>query len=446
MYLCPMNNMVKDFIAYMQAHFFDVETSTILLAVSGGRDSIVMCDLFAQANYPFAIAHVNFKLRGEASDKDAKFVEALAGRYGVQYHTVAYDTNTYAQTHKISIQMAARDLRFAFFEALCDKHHYAFYATAHHQGDAVETYLINQLRGCGLSGLHGILPRQARLIHPLLFATRAQVDAYVAQHHLCFREDATNAQEKYIRNKIRHSLIPLLENIQPNAAHILWQNTQRLQTVEHLYKQGIDALKQEYTRHDGAINIEALRVNESAVTLLYEWLSPWGFNHSQCEQILHGTTKDTNAQRFFSVSHIATLNRGQLYVVDKETQVASDVYTINKGDTTVFKPFAMCIAYQNMPVKIEQEAHIALLDADKLSFPLQLRQWQTGDRFAPLGMKGKVKLLSDFFTDLKFSPQDKKNVWLLCSGNTIVWVVGYRISEYAKINTNTTSVLRLALQ
>ncbi len=441
-----MKNMVKDFIAYAQAHFSDLEKSTTLLAVSGGRDSVVMCDLFAQANYPFAIAHVNFKLRGEDSDKDATFVEALAARYGVQYHSVAYDTKTYAQTHKRSIQMAARDLRFAFFEQLCQIHHYPFYATAHHQGDAVETYLINQLRGCGLSGLHGILPRQGKLIHPLLFATRTQVDSYVAQHHLYFREDATNAQEKYMRNKIRHSLIPLLESIQPNTAHILWQNTQRLQEVEALYKQGITALKKQYTNDDEAISIEKLRANDSAVTLLYEWLSPLGFNHSQCAQILHGTAIDTNAQRFFSDTHMATLNRGQLYLAAKDAQIEAVRYTINKGNTFVSEPLPIRIEYKEEPVKIEREAHIALLDASKLNFPLQLRHWQTGDRFAPLGMKGKVKLLSDFFTDLKLSPQDKDNVWLLCSGTTIVWVVGYRISHYAKITADTKAVVRLVLQ
>ncbi len=440
-------SMVKDFIAYTQAHFPDLEKSTTLLAVSGGRDSVVMCDLFAQADYPFAIAHVNFKLRGKDSDKDAAFVEALAARYGVPYHSVAYDTKTYAQTHKVSIQMAARDLRFAFFEQLCQTHHYPFYATAHHQGDAVETCLINQLRGCGLSGLHGILPKQGKLIHPLLFATRTQVDSYVAQHHLYFREDATNAQEKYVRNKIRHSLIPLLEDIQPNVARILWQNTQRLQAAEDVYKQGIAALKKQYeNKDDSVINIDKLRSNNSAVTLLYEWLSPLGFNHSQCTQILHGTAIDTNAQRFLSDTHVATLNRGKLYIAVKDTQVENVSYTINKGDTFVSKPLPIRIEYKEGPVKIEREAHIALLDADKLKFPLQLRQWQTGDRFAPLGMKGKAKLLSDFFTDLKLSPQDKNNVWLLCSGTTIVWVVGYRISHHAKIAADTKAVVRLVLQ
>ncbi len=442
-----MNNMIKDFIAYTQAHFSNIEKSTTLLAVSGGRDSVVMCDLFVKANYPFVIAHVNFKLRGEDSDKDAEFVEQLAVHYGVQYHSVAYDTKTYAQTHKVSIQMAARDLRFAFFEQLCQAHHYPFYATAHHQGDAVETYLINQLRGCGLSGLHGILPRQGKLIHPLLFATRTQVDSYVAQHHLAFKEDVTNAQEKYVRNKIRHSLIPLLEDIQPNATHILWQNTQRLQEVEDLYKQGITALKKQYENNgDGAINIDKLRSNDNAVTLLYEWLSPLGFNHSQCAQILHGTAVDTNAQRFLSDTHMATLNRGSLYIAAKDAKVENVSYTINKGDTFVSQPVPMCIEYKEGPVKIEREAHIALLDADKLKFPLLLRQWQTGDRFAPLGMKGKAKLLSDFFTDLKLSPQDKQNVWLLCSGKTIVWVIGYRISHHAKITAETKEVVRLVLQ
>lgn len=439
-----MNEMLSAFKVYQAQHFPNLEEHTTLLAVSGGRDSVLMCELFHRASYPFAIAHVNFELRGDASERDAHFVAQLAQRYGVQLHSISHNTQAYARTHKLSIQMAARELRFAFFKALCHTHGYAYYATAHHQDDAVETYLINQIRGCGLSGLHGILPQQGQLIHPLLFATRQQIDSYIKAQQIDYVEDASNAQQKYMRNKIRHSLIPLLQEINPQASQLLWENTLRLQATEAVYKQGLAALQHQYSTADGQIDIHKLHDNAQATTLLYEWLSPLGFNHSQCTQMLQGTSSHRNAQTFVGTQQQATLNRGLLRLSPLLSTATPPTATIRQHTTVINKPIHLQMQLIDSPITMETDSQVALLDYDSLQFPLQLRRWRTGDRFAPLGMQGKSKLLSDFFTDLKLSPQEKEEVWLLCSQHTIVWVLGHRISHKAKIGNHTKRALRIS--
>lgn len=434
--------MLHNFKAYCKAHLPCLSAGTTLLAVSGGRDSVVMCDLFHKAEYPFAIAHVNFQLRGRASDKDAAFVAHIAQLYGVRLYSITVDTKAYAAQNKCSIQVAARELRFDFFKALCNDFGYPYYAAAHHQDDAVETYIINQLRGCGLSGLHGILPQQAKLLHPLLFCNRKQIDAYVAQHSIHYVEDATNVKQDYMRNKIRHSLMPMLERIRPQSVHMLWENSLRLQATEKLYKEGLIAIKQKYSIAENILDLAALQKNANAVTLLYEWLSIYGFNYSQCEQMLHQISVHTNAQQFCSLTHCASLDRGKLYLQKQiEVEEREDIFYIKATDKLLHHPFAMRIKYLSAEAEILRSSRIAMLDKDRLSFPLCIRKWKKGDSFMPLGMGGRRKLLSDFFTDLKLSPQQKRELWLLCSAeDTILWVVGYRISEAVKITSATQSI------
>lgn len=224
-----MHNHLVDFILKEK---LIAKGEKVLLAVSGGVDSVVMCHLFAQTDFSFGIAHCNFALRGEESDGDALFVEALAKQYNIPFDLKNCDASDYAKKHKISIQMAARDLRFAWFEELCDKEDYAVYATAHHADDAIETYFINQLRGTGIAGLHGLLPKNGKLIHPLLFTTRIEIDGYIKQYNLSFREDSSNASNKYLRNSLRHKMMPVLEGLQPAYRDILMQNMQRFSAAE----------------------------------------------------------------------------------------------------------------------------------------------------------------------------------------------------------------------
>ncbi|MCD6179361.1 MAG: tRNA lysidine(34) synthetase TilS, partial [Bacteroidales bacterium] len=249
----------------------------VLLTVSGGIDSVVMCHLFAQTDFVFAIAHCNFGLRGAESDGDAAFVEALAKDLNIPFFLNNCSASAYAKKHKISIQMSARDLRFVWFRELCEKENYAVYATAHHADDAIETYFINQLRGTGIAGLHGLLPKNGKLIHPLLFTTRNEIDTYVKQNNLSFREDSSNASTKYLRNSLRHKVMPVLESLQPNYRTILMQNMQRFSSAESIYLQKVEEERKRICTNKAdklIISIRELVALSNTATYLYEFLKP----------------------------------------------------------------------------------------------------------------------------------------------------------------------------
>jgi len=439
--------MLTAFIKYLNENYLTSSEHT-LIGVSGGRDSVVLCELYHRANLPFAIAHCNFNLRADESDTDEAFVQALSVKYGVKLHTKQCLTKEYADEKGISIQMAARDLRFDFFKGLLKKYKYVYYATAHHQDDAIETYLINQIRGTGIAGLHGILPKVGSLIHPLLFASRQDIDKFIEKHHIEYRDDSTNASTKYMRNKIRHDLMPMFIDINPQIREVFQDNMKRLNAVEQIYNTKINDIKKEVLSvSEGKVKIRLDFDPNIGPTVLYEMVKTYGFNFSQASQIMNSLTKGNNGSVFMSITHRLLLDRGTLTIEENISEFENGdnhIYSIDSSTLRIDLPMEMRFEKTEQN-SIIQDNHIAQFDYSKLDFPLVLRKWRRGDYFCPLGMNGKRKLISDFFIDEKIAVFQKEKIYLLCSGKHIIWVVGHRIDDRYKIKKDSTQVLKVSL-
>ena len=423
------------------------EKGKTLLAVSGGMDSIVMADLYYRASYPAAIAHCNFKLRAEESDEDQAFVRRLAETYNLPFYTKNFDTQGYASQNGISIQMAARELRYNWFEELLEDSSLKLVAAGHHLDDAIETFFINLMRGSGIRGIHGILPRQNNLVHPLLFATRREIDVYLKQNKLSYREDSSNLSHKYTRNKIRHQLLPALEEMQDDYRQIFRGNFERIRQSEEIFKQKV---KEEFEKvhqikgDEVYFDIDKLRKLEPVETYLYEFLAPYNFHYREIKKIAVALDS-IPGKKFYSETHVLIKDRRYLIVTKRKTG-EPESFTVDEEDTYLSAPVSMRItkhAYTSDFV-ISGKTSVAMLDYDKLQFPLKLRRWKQGDRFQPLGMK-HMKKLSDFFIDNKLSVLDKEKIWVLQSGMDIVWVVNHRIDERYKITNNTNWIFRIEL-
>ncbi|MEK6479297.1 tRNA lysidine(34) synthetase TilS [Catalinimonas sp. 4WD22] len=442
--------MVNKFRAFIhETNLFD-ENSPILLAVSGGIDSVVMADLFAEANFDFAITHCNFHLRGEESDGDEAFVRQLARQYEVDCFVKAFETTDYAEQEKVSIEMAARKLRYDWFNTLLNQHNYAFVATAHHKNDVLETMLFNLSRGTGIAGLHGILPKKANIIRPLLFAGRKQIENYAKQKKLNWREDRSNQDEKHRRNLIRRKVIPVLEVVNPNLLQTMEMSLERISGTEDVFKAVVKDLKSICIRNDGRdvyLNINILKNQPGLKVVLHELIKEYGFQYHQSREIAEFVEKhERNIQVgkvFDSPTHRLNIDRkelvissltddiGDLYMIDeKEHILQTDEFELNFNVLDAHK-------YKIMPL-----ANIAALDHEKLKFPLKLRTWKKGDYFFPLGMNRKKKL-SDFMIDLKIPLNLKKRVMVLVSGDEIVWVVGHRIDHRYRVIDKTKQVFEV---
>ncbi|NPD46553.1 tRNA lysidine(34) synthetase TilS [Lentimicrobium sp. S6] len=433
--------MLKSFLNFSQHHQL-TSSSPILIGVSGGRDSVVLCDLYHLAKIDFAIAHCNFGLRAEESNEDEKFVIQLAKKYQVPLFRTKIPTKAYAEESGISIQMSARAQRVNWFKKLCKENEFEYYATAHHSDDAIETYFINQIRGTGISGLHGILPKQGTLIHPLLFASREDITQHAEVNNLSWREDSSNAKTKYLRNKIRHQVLPLLQEINGGVKQTIIENMGRFYETEQIYLQKIEELKKELllkTKEGWSIPLETLRSHAQATTILYEFLKEFGFNYSQCKQVLQENEFSQVGALFYSSSY--QLLRDRKYLLLKET-ISDDVqeYDIKSTSSPIETPIKLKIE-SSENTDIIADKNIAKLDADLIEFPLKIRKWKQGDYFYPLGMKGQKKLVSDFFIDHKMSLFEKQNTWVLCSKNKIVWIIGHRIDNRFKISSQTSKTI-----
>ena len=419
-----------------------------LLAVSGGVDSVVMCHLFKMAGYDFGIAHCNFKLRGEASDDDARFVKALSEELGVHYFEVPFDTEKYATENKLSIQEAARNLRYQWFETVRSKNGYDYIATAHHVNDSLETILYNFTKGCGIRGLHGISHKKEKIIRPLLFSNKKEILQFCLSNNIIFREDTSNESDKYARNAIRHHVIPALEKINPSLSKTTFENIQRLRETELFFNYAIELLRNEVTEiKQGVVSIYVKKLIETPApaTLLYEILRPYGFNSDQIEQMLQSVENHSGAM-FYSKTHEALLDR-YLFIVKKNVKPVTHEYYIRKSDTIV-KTEKQEFSFEvinNEPDIFPTEKNTAQFDCFKLSFPLRLRRWKDGDSFYPLGMKGKRKKVSDLFIDEKVSRFEKEEIWILeTSKGNICWVVGLRMDDRYKVSDETRQGFRIS--
>lgn len=444
--------MLNLFNSYVTKEKLFSKTDKILLTVSGGIDSIVLCELFHNAGFKFGIAHCNFQLRGDESDGDENFVEALAEKYEVQFHSVSFDTSAFAKHNKLSIQVAARQLRYQWFEEIREQFNYKYIATAHHQNDSIETFFINLIRGTGIAGLHGILPKQNNIIRPLLFSTKEQIELYAKKSKLKNREDSSNASDKYVRNKIRHQLIPLLKELNPSIEQTIAEDIQRLSNTEKIYKKEIEKKHSKIVTKDKngiRLSIKELKKLEPLEAYLFEFLHPLGFNSTTINEIIDSLNSQSGKQ-FFSSTHRLIKDRD--FLIIEPNQVSGIKYLVSeqKTENLFIKKGQKKFIYNELVLnlksvakaendKLKTKNDIANIDFDKLQFPLEIRKWEKGDAFYPLGMKGKKKL-SDFFIDKKLSIPQKENTWLLTSNNKIVWIIGLRMDDRFKITDKTTKI------
>jgi tRNA(Ile)-lysidine synthase len=438
--------MQQEFSRYISQHGLVPANSRILAAVSGGIDSMAMLHLLVSTGINCAVAHCNFCLRNDESDGDESFVRQTASEFGIPIHVIRFNTNEYALKKSISIQMAARELRYQWFDKLSRQYDYHLIAIAHNRDDRAETLFINLARGTGIRGLTSIKPKNGKIIRPLLFASRHEIAGYVRQNNIVFREDSSNASDHYARNYIRHQLIPGLKNYFPGILQTMERNMEHFADVESLYASAVKHFKQQLIKKSGnqyRIDMQGLIKSPSPPTLLYEMLKPFGFSNAIIPNILESTALNHSGRQFFSHTHRLVCNR-QYLIVECIKNRNEQTYLIESGSMEISIPVRLKIDTLDATpeYKPDTSPDAACLDAAKLLFPLMLRRWQQGDVFYPLGMKN-MKKVSDFFIDNKLSIIDKEQVWLLTSAGKIVWIVGYRIDNRFKITHDTQKIIKI---
>jgi len=438
-----MGIMLERFRDFIKANSLCEEGDLILVAVSGGIDSVVMLDLLINAGFETGIAHCNFHLRGKESEEEADFVESLAADYSVKFHRIDFETGKHAKDEGISIQMAARNLRYTWFEEIRAANKYDFIATAHNQDDILETFFINLSRGTGIRGLAGIPSKSGKLIRPLLFASRENIIDYANLKGLIHREDSSNTSDKYLRNKIRHQLLPMLEEQNPSFRKSLVETISKLSETEKLFRGELENLRKSLlvvSDDRTSLSIPELEKLESKKTILYEILADFNFGSASVEDIVNSLNGPPGKQ-FFSPTHRLVKDRKDLIITPLKEE-ENRKYYLDLSEGQVYDPLDLewVVVDNTDNFKIPKNPNIACLDLDLLDFPLILRHWQKGDYFQPFGMQG-IKKISNFLIDEKVSLPDKENTWMLASGHKIIWVIGHRIDEKFRITGKTRQVL-----
>ncbi len=445
-------SLLDQFKANWQKHFnqLSINNCHLLLAVSGGIDSIVLVDLVSKSGFDFTIAHCNFQLREEESTRDENFVRSLAGKYGKEVLVKQFDTASFANKNKTSIQEAARKLRYDWFNELLNstfKTQHSKLLTAHHADDNIETVLFNFFRGTGISGLHGILPKQGNIIRSLLFAKKEAIVAYAKENNLSWVEDSSNASDKYSRNYIRHQVIPMMKTIFSSVEDNLLNNIERMGEAEQLYNQAIQLHKSKLLEQKGnETHIPVLKLRQAVPlqTIVWEIIKDFGFTAHQANEVIKLLDAE-NGSFIQSSTHRIILNRKWLIIATLQGDEAKHI-VIDAGEKNVAfeKGELIFESLEGSSYKVQDSASIAAFDAGAISFPLLLRKAKTGDYFYPLGMPKKKKL-SKFFIDQKLSKTTKENVWVLESNKKIIWVIGLRIDDRVKIKPSTKNILRVII-
>ena len=432
--------MLLKFQNHLNTNLSFLKGKKLLLAVSGGIDSMVLVHLCHQLNLDFAIAHCNFQLRGVESNEDEAFVKSHAEKMQVPVFIERFDTQTFADQHKLSIQVVARNLRYEWFYSLLANHNFDYILTAHHLDDSLETFLINFTRGSGMEGFTGIPQQNDKIVRPLLVFSRNDIEVFAQENKVEWREDSSNTTDKYWRNKLRHDVIPVLKALNPSLLSSFENTVLHLKQTQSLAE---DAVKSLYLsvvteeEHHTVIDLKKLLKYANYKAYLYEWLRPFGFSDWTA---VYDLLAAQSGKQVLSESHILLKNRGVLLLFPKQTTISEEVYWITKEQTDVKVPLKM--SFCNASDISNQTSNVIFVDEALLQFPLTLRRWQEGDVFQPSGMTGKKKL-SKFFKDEKYSLWDKANAWLLCSDNKIVWIVGKRADERFKPTANTTKILQI---
>lgn len=428
---------------YIQKENLFSPDQKILLATSGGVDSVVMAHLFKQAGLPFVIAHCNFQLRGDESVRDESFVTTLAATLGVPFFSVRFDTVYYATEKRVSIQVAARELRYEWLETTRKASGCAYTATAHHMQDNVETVLMNICKGTGISGLHGILPRQTTLVRPLLFTQKKDLLAYATEHNISYVEDSSNIAIKYTRNFFRHQIIPVMQEAYPAVVNNIAAGIERFREAEELYSQSVIRHKKRLLLQKGNTwMIAVLRLQKTVPlhTIAWEIFRDFGCSSAQLPQVLE-LLHSTSGRLVETATHRIIRDRQWLLITTLAEQEAP-LIVIEKERTHVVTTDGHLKIKEVSKTVIPTVANIACLDKHAVQYPLLLRRWKQGDYFYPLGMRKKKKV-SRFFIDQKLSLLQKEKMWVLESGKRIVWVIGMRIDDRFKITDATKDMLLL---
>ena len=437
-----MLNKVSDFIAKHQLLSPD---DLHLVALSGGADSVALLLILQQLGYRIEAAHCNFHLRGEESDRDEKFVKSLCKKRNIPLHLIHFDTKEYASLHQVSIEMAARELRYGYFRQLCQDIGASSVCVAHHRDDAVETLLMNLLRGCGIHGLTGIRPKNDFIVRPLLGVSREEIEQYLHSIGQDYVTDSTNLVNDVLRNKIRLEVLPLLKTLNPKASENIEKTALYLSEVEKIFNESIATQKAEFiqsvsNRFPQTVAIPSLLHLPSPEYFLHEWLSPYGFNTQQTEQI-YSQLKGESGREFLSSSHTLVIDRDTLILAPHQapmkTMKIPEEGTYRYDESTRFE------VKQSSDLSISKSPDCVTLDADTVQYPLTIRPVETGDRFCPFGMEGH-RLVSDFLTDCKLSILDKRRQLVVTDRDgQIIWIVGLRSDNRFRVTEKTSKIIRL---
>ncbi|MDE6778491.1 MAG: tRNA lysidine(34) synthetase TilS [Alistipes sp.] len=420
----------------------------ILLTVSGGVDSMVMLRLFVECGYRVGVAHCNFQLRGQESDEDEVLVERHARSLGAEFYNRRFETTAEMERTGESMEMAARRLRYAWFDALSREHGYSVIAIAHHADDSVETFFINLLRGTGLRGLTGIGMQVGRIVRPLMFASRKEILEYAVQHRIAYREDSSNRSTKYLRNKIRLGLIPRIREINSKFTDLMRRNIARLTEAQTFIDAAMEKVRAVAVERVGGMDVIHVDRIDAAFPrgfVLYELLnSAYGFKGDVCDSLCRALESDATGRRFHSKEYTACIDRGTVVVARTSPDDPCEV-EVRKGALRSYCGNAV-LYFEQCDIALIKDygvpENIAQLDADLLQWPLTLRRWREGDWFVPFGMSGRKKV-SDFLIDAKVSMAEKERQFVLLSGDDIVWLVGRRIDDRYRLTDRTDNVLRI---
>lgn len=439
--------MVEQFLKFIHKENLFLSSDRILLAVSGGADSMLMAHLFISTGFQVGVAHCNFMLRGEESDQEEQFVSAYCDRHNIVFYSRRFNTSEVALQEGISIEMAARDLRYEWFHQLLKEHDSDYLATAHHQDDVIETFVINLSRGSGIKGLSGIQPKSGRIIRPMLFTNHSEIIETCTRLSIDYCTDSSNLETLYKRNLIRHKVLPLLEKVNPAFRKNALKTIANLHETGQLFQQRISEIKAAvYSEDDqGAmIHIEKLLDYSPLRTILFELIRPFGFQAEQTDDIIESLNKESG-KKFFSDTY--RLVKDREYLIISPIQASQNkVFYIEEDCTSIDFPIPLSIEklQRTSDFRFSTQPHIVDMDMDRLTFPLILRHWREGEYFQPLGMTG-LKKVSDFFIDQKYSIPEKENAWILASGDQLTWIVGKRLDDRFKINKDTRKILRITI-